>query len=131
MHEFAVTQQVVEIALETARARQAPQITGVRVRVGSLTGIVEEAMRFYFDALLAGTPAEGASLQVEVEPARATCRACGWQGAAEPPLDPACPICGQCALAVEGGRDLVVVSVELVEEPVADGAMPRAAAMPG
>lgn len=113
MHEFAITQQVVEIALETALRQCEQRVTGVRVRVGNLTGVVEESMQFCFDALVAGTPAEGARLVFEPDQACARCQSCGWQGAVEPPLDPACPACGQCTLAVEGGRDLVVMSVEV------------------
>lgn len=117
MHEFAVTQKVVEIALDIARDAapdHAPaRITAVRVRVGNLTGIAEESMRFYFEAITPGSLAEGAELAVVKDAAVATCRACAWSGEVAPPLDPACPRCGQWALDVMGGRDLLVESIEL------------------
>jgi hydrogenase nickel incorporation protein HypA/HybF len=47
-----------------AAAGGAP-VCALRVRVGPLSGVVVEALRFAFEALSPGTPAEGARLDIE------------------------------------------------------------------
>lgn len=120
MHEFAITQQVLEIALDAAAAHSrdggAGRLAAIHVAIGALTGISEESMRFYFDVLAQNSAAGGVTLIVERRDAVAHCRACGWSAAVAPPLDPACPRCGAWGIEVEGGRDLVVERVELVDE---------------
>ena len=37
----------------------------VRLRVGRLSGVVPDAMRFCFELVTAGTPLEGAALEIE------------------------------------------------------------------
>ncbi len=113
MHEFAVTQSLVEIALDAAQQSGAQRLTAVHVVVGNLTGIVEDSMRFYYEALVQGTPAEGAVLHVELRTAVATCRRCGRHHAVAPPLDPFCPECGAAELSVEGGHELLVDRIEI------------------
>jgi len=51
MHELAITQGVVEAVTE--RTGRAP-VTSVRLRVGRLSGVVPDAMRFCFELVTAG-----------------------------------------------------------------------------
>ncbi len=41
----------VRLAVESARAAGAPRVTGLRLRVGSLSGAVPEALRFAWDVV--------------------------------------------------------------------------------
>jgi hydrogenase nickel incorporation protein HypA/HybF len=58
-------QQAVEIALDHGRAGGAERITKVLLKVGSLSGVEPDALRFAFDVVVRGTIAEGADLQIE------------------------------------------------------------------
>lgn len=116
MHEFAITEQLLQIALEAAAGADAHQIAAVHVAVGSLTGVTESSMRFYFEALTPGTPAAGARLVVHIRPALATCASCGHTFAVAPPVAGACPACAACALEISGGRELMVTHIE-IDEP--------------
>ena len=108
MHELAITQSVVEAVTErTGDAR----VARVRVRVGRLSGVVPDAMRFCFELVTAGTPLEGAALDIERPEGRGRCRSCG-DALALADLILLCP-CGSADVEVLGGRELAVASVEL------------------
>jgi hydrogenase nickel incorporation protein HypA/HybF len=110
MHELAITQSVVDAVTE--RTGSAP-VTTVRVRVGRLAGVVPDAMRFCFDLVTAGTPLEGAELEIEQPEGRGRCRTCGAQF----PLTDLvllCP-CGSADVEVVAGRELAVASVVLAD----------------
>jgi hydrogenase nickel incorporation protein HypA/HybF len=108
MHELAITQGVVEAVTE--RTGTAP-VTCVRVRVGRLAGVVPDAMRFCFELVTAGTPLEGATLEIEEPEGRGSCRSCGAEFVlADPVL--LCD-CGSADVEVIAGRELAVASVVL------------------
>ena len=113
MHEMAVTQNLVEIALDAARAAGAAQIRAVHVEVGALTGVAPDSLHFYFDFLSRDTAAAGALLDVKIMPAQATCGECSASFVIAPPLDGCCPQCGSAPSRVIGGNELLVKSIEV------------------
>ena len=113
MHELAVTQGILAVALEAAQKAGARRITVVDLLIGELTGFVDDSVQFYFDFLSRGTPAEGATLRFRREPATALCVDCGHRFAVSPPLLPACPVCKDGLLQVTGGREFRVESIEV------------------
>jgi hydrogenase nickel incorporation protein HypA/HybF len=113
MHELAVTQNLVDIALDAARDAGATQIRAIHVVVGALTGIAPESVRFYFDFLSDNTAAAGAHLDLTMQPAQATCADCRATFSISPPLDLCCPQCGGAPGRVIGGNELLVQSIEV------------------
>ena len=69
MHEMALTESIVEIAVETARREGAARVRKVFVDVGALSSVEPEALMFCFAAVSAGTIAEGATLRSPQFPA--------------------------------------------------------------
>lgn len=108
MHELAITQSVVEAVTE--RTGSAP-VASVRLRVGRLSGVVPDAMRFCFELVTAGTPLEGAALEFEQPEGRGRCRTCG----ATFEVTDAVLLCrcGSADVEVLSGRELAVASVRL------------------
>ena len=74
MHELAITQSVVEAVTE--RTGTTP-VAAVRLRVGRLAGVVPDAMRFCFELVTAGTPLDGAALDIDQPQGSGRCRTCG------------------------------------------------------
>jgi hydrogenase nickel incorporation protein HypA/HybF len=70
MHELSIAVALVELACEEAERQQLPRVQALHVRIGSLSGIVTDALIFSFDVAAAGTPVEGASLKVDATPGR-------------------------------------------------------------
>lgn len=108
MHELAITQSIVEAVLERTGERR---VTTVRLRVGRLAGVVPDSLRFCFELVAAGSPLEGADLQIEQPLGEAHCRSCGDDfGLSD--LILLCP-CGSADVEIKAGRELLVSSVEV------------------
>ena len=111
MHELAITEGIVDLIVErTDRAR----VTAVYLRIGKVSGVVPDAVRFCFDLVAAGSPVEGARLEIDEPPGRARCRACDRAFDVEG-LVVLCP-CGSADVDVVGGDELLVHALELAEE---------------
>jgi hydrogenase nickel incorporation protein HypA/HybF len=108
MHEMAITQSVVDAVCEHAAGRH---VYSVKVEVGALCAVVPDAMRFCFELAAEGTVADGARLDLAVQPGTARCRTCGETfGLGD--LILLCP-CGSADVEVLAGRDLRILSMEV------------------
>jgi len=112
MHELAATQSILSLALDEAAKAGAASITKVSLRVGEWSTIEPDCVRFCFDVLAKGTPAEGAELAVELVPVRYECEACGLHYT---PADGgfSCPGCSGRRGKLVSGRELYVDSIEV------------------
>lgn len=97
--------EVLDEAARQARAHGGTVIQLIHLRVGTLSGVVPEALEFAFQALKAGTPAADAHLEIEPVPARARCRRCGLEFALDEPALP-CPTCAGWDTELVCGREL-------------------------
>jgi hydrogenase nickel incorporation protein HypA/HybF len=113
MHELAVTQRILEIALEHAHQAGAQRIGAIHLVVGDLSSIVDDSVQFYFDYLTPGTIAEGARLTFQRIPPRCRCRECGTEFAPEPGILWQCPACGAWGGEVLQGREFYIESIEV------------------
>ncbi|MGI8614731.1 MAG: hydrogenase maturation nickel metallochaperone HypA [Nocardioidaceae bacterium] len=110
MHELAITQSIVDAVTEHTGGAA---VSVVHLRVGKLSGVVPDAMRFCFELVTDGTPLSGARLDIEEPDGSARCRRCGDEFALAD-LILLCP-CGSADVDVLSGRELSVKSVEVVE----------------
>ena len=108
MHEMAITQSVVDAVCEHADGRQ---VHSVRLEVGALCAVVPDSMQFCFELATEGTVADGARLDIDVEPGTARCRSCGADFTL-PDLIPLCP-CGSADVEILAGRELRILSMEV------------------
>ena len=85
----------------------------VRLRVGRLSGVVPDAVRFCFDLVTEGTLAEGAALEIEEPAGRGACRTCGRPTSTCATGAPLCE-CGSADVEVAGrARAAGLVEVEV------------------
>lgn len=112
MHEAGLAQTALEIATEKARERGATRIHRMTLRVGDLSGVVPEALRFALEAISPGTPAEGAAFEIEIVPVECHCVTCDRPFL---PVDMVytCPACGTLSADVRQGYELELVSLEV------------------
>lgn len=114
MHELSIAASVLEIALRHAAGRR---VTRVEVQVGHLRQVVPSALAFSFEIVAQGTPAEGATLELETIPARGICRRCRAESRLHAfPLQ--CAACGGFDLEIVAGEELVVESLDVEEADV-------------
>lgn len=105
-------QSAVSQALEHARQAGAKRVLGIRLRIGELSGVVPDALEFAFEAVTAGTPAEGATLAVDSVPARFWCAQCRREFASGT-LFSDCPECRTPSHELRAGRELELASLEI------------------
>ncbi len=115
MHELAVTESILHIALDEAARHGAQRLTAIHLVVGELTGYVPDSIQFYFDVLSQDTPAAGAVLAVRRVPARVRCASCQADYAPEAGLLWLCPACGGLGGEVISGQELLVESINVDE----------------
>jgi len=105
-------QAALDMAEENTRKSGATQIHRIRIRVGSLSGVVPEALRFAFDGLKNGTPAERAELELEPVPAVAWCPGCAAEFEVADLLYE-CPRCHRSSGELRHGLELDLAAMEV------------------
>ncbi len=113
MHELSLMQTLGERVLNVAAQQGAERVLSIRLRIGSLAGVDPQALRFAAEVVLAGTCAAGAALAIEEIEAACWCDPCAAEFAAAMGCCD-CPRCGTLSTRLLRGRDLNLVSVELI-----------------
>jgi hydrogenase nickel incorporation protein HypA/HybF len=116
VHELSIAAEVYRTSRSAVAEHGGGRLVAVRLAVGELTAIEPELLGFAWEALLARSGDAGARLDVEWRPARQHCAVCGGEKLrGEGTWLRLCPDCGQ-PLAVEGGDELDVLSVEFEQD---------------
>ncbi len=112
MHELALAESMLQIVEEAARADGFSRVSRVVLEIGQLAVVEAEAMRFCFDAVVRGSIAEGATLDIVDVPGSGWCQAC----ATTVPMSDivaACPQCGGYPLKANGGKELKLRTLDV------------------
>ena len=112
MHEQSIVQSLLTLALENAEKADARKILSINIVVGDYTGIVEDAVNFYFSFLSKDTIAAGAAIHYTHVPGQLRCRDCDLLF----PLqkhDYRCPTCEGRRMEIVGGRELYIENMEV------------------
>ena len=112
MHELSIALSVLDIVRSAAAESGLARVTVVRLRVGRASGVQPDSLRFAFDCAKAGTPAEGAALEIEEVPIGGHCDGCGGDFTHQEPYVLACPLCGGTSFRVTTGDELHVLDLE-------------------
>lgn len=113
MHELSIALRILEIAAETAAQNGDARILSIRLKLGELSGVDADALRFSFEVARGGTPQEHTELLIEDVPVRAFCPVCARESAVESIQCLCCSRCGAPVRVVLSGRELEVVAVEI------------------
>ena len=103
---------MLDAVLSHAAKHRAASVTLVRVRIGDLAGVVQEALEFAWEALAEDTAAAGSRLAIERVPITCYCARCAKEFAARA-LSYRCPECGQPSAELRRGRELELISIEV------------------
>ncbi len=111
MHELSIAQNIVDILNDQMKIHNLSKIERVNLRVGVLRSVVIDSLSFSFNVLTAGSPLEGARLEVEEIPIQGRCMECGYQFTMNNWLDD-CPFCRGPRVEVISGKELDIVTIE-------------------
>jgi len=107
MHELSIAMSIVEIAEENARKESASVVTEIELEVGTLSGVVMEALETAMDSAIKGTMMENAVIKYKMIAGKAQCAECGTVFDTDTAFDP-CPECGSPFSDIVQGKELTV-----------------------
>jgi len=113
LHEVSLLENVREILQEHALTQEFTQVKKITLEIGSLSCVEPEALRFGFSAVMKGSLAEGAELNLTQLEAQGQCASCQSMVIMQHHYD-ACSVCEHPFVTVVQGnemriKDLVVI----------------------
>lgn len=115
MHELAITQSILDIALRHAQKANATRITDLYLVIGELSTVVDDSVQFYWDFISEGTPAVGAQLHFQRIGAEFLCESCGHAYSLREDLT--CPACGSAKVRVTAGDEFFLDAIDIDQTP--------------
>jgi hydrogenase nickel incorporation protein HypA/HybF len=110
MHEGSIVDSLLRRAMEHAPVDA--EVRRIRVRVGRLTGVSPDALRFYFEALRGESVGEQCDLVVDQPPLRGRCEACHHEQEFDE-WEWECPACKSGPLFFRNGSELELEAIEV------------------
>ena len=126
VHELSIASRVVELVGEEVRTAGGGRVVAVTLKIGALSCVHEDALRFSFNLVREGTPLADAELRIVTVPVVIWCAACCREVTLPGIQKFACPECGTPSGDIRAGRELDLESIELADEAaVVDAAKGR------
>jgi hydrogenase nickel incorporation protein HypA/HybF len=113
MHELSIVEALIDqVAQELDRAGQQGRVLRLDVSIGRLSGVHPDSVRFAFELLRPGTILDKAEIVIQEPKPVCHCHACGARTEIDD-LVVECPGCHADAITIEGGRDMILQSIEI------------------
>ena len=112
MHELAITEQILNLALRHAGEANARQVTDLHLEIGALSTIIDDSVQFYWDIISQGSLCQGAALHFHRTPARLHCQDCDQVYTLEHELT-ACPHCDGIHVKIISGQEFQLTSIDI------------------
>ena len=109
---MAVTQSILDIAVQHAERSGAARVTALNLVIGQLSSIVDDSVQFYWDIISKDTLCEGAKLHFQRIPAQMICLDCGHTYTLSSGLE-ACPQCESFHIKVHAGEEFRLESIDI------------------
>lgn len=114
MHEVSIALNMVDELQRIARENHATKITSVRLKIGSLSGIVTDSLKFAFDAIKLEHPMLlNAVITIIEVPAVYECNMCDRSFSTDDYRFIDCPECKSYDLKMISGEEQNIENVEL------------------
>jgi hydrogenase nickel incorporation protein HypA/HybF len=114
MHELSIAMSIVAaVQEESERVGGARAVEAVHLRLGALSGVVEDALVFSYSLATADTALEGSKLVIEDVPITVLCPACDAERPVVSMQQMCCAACGTPSAEVVHGRELLVTGLEM------------------
>ncbi|HEX5364149.1 MAG TPA: hydrogenase maturation nickel metallochaperone HypA [Gallionella sp.] len=109
---MSLAESVRQIIEEAGQAQGFTRVKTVWLEIGQLSSVEPEAMRFCFEAAMAGSIAAQARLEIVETPGQGRCETC-VRDVPIIALHEACPYCGGYQVKVTGGDAMRVKELEV------------------
>ena len=112
MHELAITQSILDIAMSEAKRNNATKVLSITIKLGEYSGVVPVLIQDYFNLISKSTVAQNAKLILEKVPLSVECQDCKIVSNISK-LKIECPSCKGTNLKMLTGREFYVSSLEV------------------
>ncbi|TVQ74570.1 MAG: hydrogenase maturation nickel metallochaperone HypA [Balneolaceae bacterium] len=112
MHELSIALNIVDIASTETRKAGATRVTDLDIEVGSLSGVIVEALEFAMEVAVRDTILSEARVAIHPVKAQARCRKCGVEFEVRDYFEE-CPECASLDLQITRGQELKVRSLKV------------------
>lgn len=112
MHELGITQEIIKVIDREMLKHQGRKVLGITLKIGEMSAVVPDSLRFCFKILSSGTPLEGAELRIISVLLIARCEDCHHKFHVKE-FQFLCPLCGSVNHTILSGRELLIEQMEV------------------
>lgn len=112
MHEYLITQRIIEIADEYAMKNGADEVKAINLVVGDYSGYVAGSIELYFEIIAEESMCRNAKLNIERIVPKLRCCRCN-ELFERRPFSFECPFCQDEGSPTEIGKEFYVKSIEV------------------
>ena len=112
MHEVSIAENIIDIIKCSLNTEQFSQILSLHLKVGPLSGVDPEALKFALESIAEGTLIENAAINIEVTEIQGFCFKCGGEFNASD-IRFICPLCGSNEVKIVSGNELEIIDLEV------------------
>jgi len=110
MHELSIALSIIHLAEEVALKEQADSVSSIDIEIGTLSGVVIEALEFAMETTVINTKLENAKINLLKIPGKAKCKNCNLIFETNDLLS-LCPNCKQANFNIVEGKQLRIKSL--------------------
>jgi hydrogenase nickel incorporation protein HypA/HybF len=114
MHEIGIADSIIEAGQAEAARCPGAKLVRIGIRIGTLSGVQNDALKFALMALTRGTELDGVDFDMQICPRRDRCLDCDREFESVIYSHP-CPGCGSARVVLVGGDELELTYVEVEE----------------
>ncbi len=114
MHEVSVAVGMIDELMRIANENNAKKVLTVNLKIGKMSGIVTDSLKFAFDAVKLEYPVlSSTTIEIEEIPLVYECRDCGNRFQKDDMHFPSCPDCGSFNLKILSGEEMNIANLEV------------------
>jgi hydrogenase nickel incorporation protein HypA/HybF len=112
MHELGIATNIVEIVQKEISMHRYGRVDTIALRIGAMTDVDHESLRFGFEVITKNTPLEQTNLQIEAVPISIHCEDCARDSEIER-YQFVCPTCTSRNVTLQHGTELDIAYLEI------------------
>lgn len=116
MHELSIAYSLVQTAEAAAAEAGVSRVDVLHLKLGEMSGVVDDALLFGYDVATQGTCLEGSRLAIEKVPVVIYCPTCDAEHELPNIQLFRCPVCDTPVRDIRQGREIELVSLEILDD---------------
>lgn len=112
MHELSIAQEIITIVKDNL-PDSSSKVKIVRIKVGKLSGVLSDSLKFCYDSLVQNTELDGSNIEIEEIPLKLYCKKCEYEFINDDFVF-YCTKCGSSEIELKEGNELFISEIELL-----------------